>query len=482
MSSRLLLALLLFLFPFSTHLASQELITTLYGQYEENEIGGKIKCTEDGSRFAFSSSLYLPDNVYHQLVTVYDFVNGEWEQIGTPIDCAINFSETLDSYVNFDLSSDGQKLIIRSNGNYFHYELQNDEWYLKHTIEFDLDEHDWNHNFSLSGDGNTLCIIYITLSFHEILTYNYLKEDWQLVNTVTIPGSTQTKIDISFDGKSLAYSKGSGSSSHPLYHQLIIFNWLDKEWVQKGNSIDLHGSHIEFRGDLLNFEFDKNANSLLIGGIGADTTFFRNSTIVRVFEYKDKSWFQKGQDLLGNHDEDGFGFEVNFSNDGNRLITNAPFSLFDSVRGNGILKIYDFVDPVWVLKKDSIVGSSEFELCGYSHDLNGDGTILFSSCPFSHNPTYQEGKIEIYSLDPYTAVSQTLTKNLFANFTPNPASDRLYLDCKNICEFQIFNNAGIQVMKGSYRQEINISHLVSGLYHLRVLKDGLVYSNKFVKI
>jgi len=415
----------------------------------------------------------LPDNVYHQLVTVYDFVNGELEQIGSPIDCANNFSETLDSYINFDLSSDGKKLIIRSNGNYFHYELQNDEWYLKHTIEFDLNESDRNHNFSLSGDGNTLCIINITLSFHEITTYNYLMEDWQLVNTLTIPGSTETKIDISFDGKSLAYSRGSGSSSHPLYHQLNVFNWLDKEWVKKGNSIDLHGSHIYFRGDLLNFEFDKSSNSLLIGAIGIDSTFIGVSTTVKVFEYKENFWVQKGQEILGNHDEDGFGFEVNFSNDGNRFVTNAPFSLFDSVKGNGILKIYDFVDTAWVLKKDSIVGSSEFELCGYSHDLNGDGTILFSSCPFSDNPSYQEGKIEIYSLDPYTAINKVQIPKARLSISPNPTSGLIKIKNVGGDKVRLFNHLGIEVLNAEIENnlediELDLSHLNNVFYFVHI--------------
>jgi len=445
----------------------------------KNLLGYHLASNDSGSRFAYSARVFLNDSIYHDIVSIYDAYNGEIAQVGSAINCYLNFEDTLVSRrLNFDMSADGENLIFNIDSVYFYYSLGADDWELKDKIVFDLNEGDFINNFSLAPDGKTLCIArtkglnqgYAIYTFEKVAD-RWVKMPYDYFNLKDI-GSD---ISLSFDGMTLATSETISWSNNILQNKVKIFTKTDSGWIQKGNDIDLFGSIFLFNSfrRLLTINFSKNSNTILISGIGEEYDYLENNVYFQMYEFENDIWNPKGNIVNGYHPRDAFGFSSNFSDDGNRFAISSIGVDFDDYRFNGIVKVYDYVDPEWVVLKDSIIGENTWDICGYATALSGDGTKLFVSCPFYSEDYFRAGKIGIYDLSPYTSTRQIQNQINAFELNPNPTSGLLKIKNVEGDKVRLFNHLGMEALNVEIENnlediELDLSHLNNGFYFVHI--------------
>ena len=87
------------------------------------------------------------------------------------------------------------------------------------------------------------------------------------------------------------------------------------------------------------------------------------------------------------------------------------------------------------------------------------------------------------SITPLTSVS--FTEQAPVRIYPNPAQDRLFVEAEAVDAIQVYNNLGQLLIRldnlQTNRQEINLSQLEAGVYHLNIIRNGQSSSQSFIK-
>ena len=126
-------------------------------------------------------------------------------------------------------------------------------------------------------------------------------------------------VSMSNDGNTLAmgaiYNDAAGISAG----HVRIFEWNNSSWTQKGASIngenpsDLSGICVsnEWKWEYLEIGAHNN------DGNGS------NSGHVRIYEWSNNAWIQKGNDIDGEATDDNSGWNISISDDGNTIAIGA---------------------------------------------------------------------------------------------------------------------------------------------------------------
>ncbi len=106
---------------------------------------------------------------------------------------------------------------------------------------------------------------------------------------------------------------------------------------------------------------------------------------------------QIGNDLIGENPEDEFGFRIELSGDGNRLIIGAPAN---NGNGNfsGEVQVYERNGNNWDQLGQDINGTAGSEL-GYNVAISSDGNIIAAGTPIDDTGGSQAGIVRIYQLN-----------------------------------------------------------------------------------
>jgi hypothetical protein len=107
--------------------------------------------------------------------------------------------------------------------------------------------------------------------------------------------------------------------------------------------------------------------------------------IVRVYEWSGTVWNQLGSDLTGAASNDEFGYAVDLSQDGTRLIVGAPLN--DEAGGStGEVKVFDWNGSVWSQVGSDLNGLYNDALgdrFGYAVDMAADGLSFVVGAPYT---------------------------------------------------------------------------------------------------
>lgn len=149
------------------------------------------------------------------------------------------------------------------------------------------------------------------------------------------------------------------------------------QWVQLGT--DLIGQAV---GQQAGFVTDLNAagNRLAIGAPG-DSTNGPRSGKVRVFQFNGVNWIPMGVDLLGDTAEDLFGSSVKFSANGNILFVGAPERSVGTGTPPGYVRIFDWDGTNWVQRGSDLSGGVNADGFGSAIDLSSSGDIVAIGAP-----------------------------------------------------------------------------------------------------
>lgn len=326
------------------------------GETSGYELGASLAISGDGSRIAMGGPGRLGELGFAGKVYVYEWMNGNWIQLGTGLDGSVN-GELFGRSVS--LSSDGNVLAIGSplNSNVANsgglvqvYEWNGSSW-LQKGADFNGTENDLlGSSVNLSADGLRLAVGAIGSEENgsqagQVRVYEWKNNDWEQVGA-DINGNVDDflgcSLSLSADGGRLAV----GARGEAFDGKVQVYEWTNGFWIQLGD--DFVGGVGDNLGCAASLSAD--GNRLAIGALGKED----NGNIsgqARVFEWFDNEWFQVGSDLNG-EENSAFGEAVALSSNGNRLAVGATYATaFGS--GFGLVQVYDLTPVSSVLAENT---------------------------------------------------------------------------------------------------------------------------------
>ena len=277
------------------------------------KFGTAVTLSADGNRIAGGAVHNDESGNNAGQVRIYDWVDNQWVQLGSPINGAIDGDNAGEA---ISMSADGSRIAIGSPDN--------DETDTKagQVRVFEWSELDgWIQiGSALNGEGTR--------------------------------DESGSKIVLSKDGNRLAigapFNDGNGNwSGH-----VRVYEWQTNDWVQLGNDID---GEDEFDRSGFSLDMGSNGNRLIIGALnnGDNGT---QAGHARVFEWKNNEWIQFGEDVDGDKAQDLLGFSVALSENGQVIVVGAP------INGNAFVENAGYARVLSLSNELSTSVSSNMEL------------------------------------------------------------------------------------------------------------------------
>ena len=214
----------------------------------------------------------------------------------------------------------------------------------------------------------------------------------QDINGEAVEDRSGYSIALSENGYSIAICGVWNDTNGANSGNVRIFNYSNGNWTQKGNTIQGVNA-----GDQCGWSLDLSAdgNTVVIGSPTNDDNG-SNSGHVRVFKFNSNNWIQFGQTLVGDNIDDQFGEKVSMSQDANKIAIGAMYN--DSNGSNsGHVKVYENVAGTWVQVGQDILGSATGENFGYSISMSNSGNVIAIAADSNLNGI-DAGQVRVYEL------------------------------------------------------------------------------------
>eukprot|EP00979_Chaetoceros_neogracilis_P014918 scaffold5045_cov264-Chaetoceros_neogracile.AAC.1 len=201
-------------------------------------------------------------------------------------------------------------------------------------------------------------------------------------------------VSLSSDGSVVAigapYNDGNGGSSG----HVRMYTWESTSWVQRGDDIDG-----EAAGDLSGGSVSLSSDGAVvaIGATGNDKNGWYSGH-VRVYAWDYPSWVQMGNDFDGEARNDRSGWSVSLSSDGSVVAIGA---YRNDGNGNlsGHVRVYAWDDSLWVQMGADIDGEAADDGSGYSVSLSSDGNVVAIGAYRNDGNGNRSGHVRVYAWD-----------------------------------------------------------------------------------
>lgn len=353
----------------------------IFGPAANDEFGKSVSISDDGSIIAIGAP-YNDFGAYNAgAVRVYQNIGGLWYQLGSDIygaGAADRFGWTV------SLNSDGTRLAIgapynwTANGSTGHvrvYEFVAGNWVqLGANIDGINSGDQFGSSVSLNADGTILAIgapasnsFFGYTKVFEFTGGNWLQVGAQIDGEASGDNSGRS-VSLNDNGNILAIGAPGNDGNGPNSGHVRVFENILGTWTQLGADID---------GETF---YNASGNSVSLSGSGTRVAIgapdnngsATGSGQIRVYNYSGGIWTQIGADIDGLTSNDAYGFSVSLSNDGTRVAGGAPAG--NNAWGHAI--IYELNAGTWNMLGVPIVGYNIYDQFGYGLSLSGDGNTI----------------------------------------------------------------------------------------------------------
>eukprot|EP00584_Thalassiosira_punctigera_P000202 CAMPEP_0172538436 /NCGR_PEP_ID=MMETSP1067-20121228/9819_1 /TAXON_ID=265564 ORGANISM="Thalassiosira punctigera, Strain Tpunct2005C2" /NCGR_SAMPLE_ID=MMETSP1067 /ASSEMBLY_ACC=CAM_ASM_000444 /LENGTH=807 /DNA_ID=CAMNT_0013323935 /DNA_START=54 /DNA_END=2477 /DNA_ORIENTATION=+ len=371
--------------------------------------GWSVCLSEDGRVIAVGARHNDGNGSGSGHVLVFTFSEGKWSQLGSDID-----GEAANDYSGWSvsLSSDGSVLAVGAyyndgNGSnsghvrVFKYDNGSNSWNQRGAdIDGEADQDKSGYSVSLSSDGNILAI-----GAHNndgngsnsghVRVFKYDSGSWVQRGTDIDGEANQDQsgysVSLSSDGNVLAIGAPTNDRNGSDAGHVRVFKYDNGSWVQRGGDIDGEAAY-DYSGRSVSLSSD---GSVLAIGAPTNDGNGSNSGHVRVFEYEDESWVQRGTDIDGEAADDQSGWSVSLSLDGSVLAIGALYS--DGNGSNsGHVRIFKYKDGSWVQRGTDIDGEATNDNSGNSVSLSSDGSFLAIGALYNDGNGANAGHVRVF--------------------------------------------------------------------------------------
>ena len=198
-------------------------------------------------------------------------------------------------------------------------------------------------------------------------------------------------MSLSSDGKTLAVGASGNDGNGGNSGHVRVYRWDGKHWGQRGSDLDGESS-----GDLsgCSVALCSNGRVVAIGATGNDGNG-TNSGHVRVFEWTEKAWKQRGASIEGEANVDTLGDSVAISGDGDIVAVGATGN--DGNGSNsGHVRVYAWSGRAWKQRGQSITGESSGDQSGCSLALSENGETLAIGASGNDGNGGNSGHVRVY--------------------------------------------------------------------------------------
>jgi len=471
-------------FFFSSMLAmSQVQLGDDLNGFETNaEFGKSISMSEDGSRVAISAPRTHQSSSGY--VEVYEYDGNSWNILGNRINGETYF---------------GGSISINASGDIL----------VASTREKDLTAPPWRDSV--------------------VEVFRYTSGSWERIGDMIRLESlalAQDRIPVSINAEGNTIAVGITA-----FQEVRVFENINDNWVQKGESLFGTANHPEFSEDV---EISANGNRIAVG----DSDYDSYRGYVQVFEFQNGSWQQVGQNIVNpNQGVTGkCGFPVDINSDGTIIAMQCPRGaggsngvniVFEEQNGvwaqmggnilnspgptgtvngislnnngkviaigntywKGFVTVFQYLEQEWVQVNDQITGNGFGDDMGRGVAISGSGEIVAAGAPGMTTPNgTNSGLARMYSfdIDP-TILSTPLVPNKTLLIYPNPSSGpfNLKFTQEGAFEINIYDFSGRKVyfkkLLGNESEHLlSIPTLNNGIYILELTTGSSSLSQKIV--
>ena len=376
--------------------------------------GCSIAINSDGNIIAIGANENNSDTLFRAgQVRVYEWSNSEWLQKGSDIDGEYYYEYT---GASVSMSSDGNTILIGANKfndaspvieigpvRVFHW--NGFDWIQKGSSIFSEMALDYSgSSVSMSSDGNTIAIG-APLNDQagdragHVRIYEYSNSEW-IQKGFDIDGESELdrsgmSVSLNSDGNIVAIGAGGNDNAGSGSGHVRIYEWNNTSWIQKGG--DIEG---EAPGDYCGgaISLNDNGNTIAIGAGGNFGNEYKSGH-VRVFEWNTTMWLQKGTDIDGEDWYDYSGSSVSINSEGNRLIIGAPGHDSGNNSNSGNARVFEWNNYFWMQSGASINGVNDGDESGGAVTMSSDGNTIAIGAKWNDGTGYsgcQSGHVRVY--------------------------------------------------------------------------------------
>ena len=239
------------------------------------------------------------------------------------------------------------------------------------------------------------------------ITVNVLDDDLYVPSLIgdVVTGESNAfgrSVELDANGTTLIVGDANSESYRGTVH---VYTFDGTNWIQKGNTIQGpgNGDDVDRWGEVVSVNAD--GSIIAAGGPATDFPPIYNLGSVKVYEWINNVWSQKGADLVpenGQYSRKDFGGKSTALNDSGEIIVigNIIYGDDESKFSNGSVDVYEFLNDSWSIKGSKIIGvtntSSGREYVGSSVSVNAAGNVIAYGAPGWANPYTFSGQVKVY--------------------------------------------------------------------------------------
>ena len=470
------------------------------GETFEDQFGQAMALSDDGTIVAIGAKENdeVASNAGH--VRLYKIENGEWTQLGLDID-GTGPSDRLGTSIA--LSANGLVVACGApeNGSPKGYvvlrEWDGNAWLPKGEIIEGIGVGErFGIAVSLSADGSRLAVGAIHNdeagnNAGQVRIYDWDGNAWNQIgpsiNGTAAGDNSGSAVALSADGHRVAIGAIDNDETGTSAGQVRVFEWAaDSTWQQIGT--DIYGEDTRDESGTT-VQLSTDGNRLAISAPFNDGNG-NWSGHVRVFEWREGSWTQMGDDLDGEDEFDRSGWSMDMGANGNRIIIGAVNNGGNGTQA-GHARVYEWSGNEWKQVGKDIDGDMRQDLLGYSVALSENGQIVGVGAPINGNSFESNaGYARVFTLEEGISTSiQSVDKQELIHVYPNPVENVLNIDLKlssiTPINLEVQNLNGQQFLQQEIRTnqriQLDISDLPKGFFTLTIKGETINKFLKFVK-
>lgn len=373
------------------------------------------------------------------LVSIYEYVNGTWSLLGSPI---IGEAAGDTSGVSVDMSNDGNIIVVGGfmntgengmfSGHVRVYAYQQEGWkILGEDLDGEFSMDLYGRSVSISGDGKMVAIggplndgafgsdsghVRVfgleTISIQPVAIPTFLPST--IPSKISTPPSTAPfpmdmafengrwsqygqslggykatrKLSMSSDGKYLSISEPNFSCENGRdCGKVEVFRLIDENWVMLGSPILERDANVQFG---ISQQISSDGKSIIIGSTAG---------FVSVYRFDGNDWSRVGDKILEENPNDLSGLSVSIGGaDPESLVVaiGAPYN-DGSAENSGHARVYELnSEDKWVQVGSDIDGKNAQDFFGIAVSLSGNGKIIAVSSASFPSLSY----VKVFQRDP----------------------------------------------------------------------------------
>ena len=295
-----------------------------------DRLGSSLALSSDGKTMAIGAK-----NRFVQVLR-YDDSRAEWAPVGGSL---FEYKSGFSDRCSVSMSSDGSIVAVgipdevrfgHSTGQVMVFELVDGKWEQLGAAIIGKPDALYGWSIDLSSNGNVLAVgapqnHYLDKDSHSgyVEVYKLNGGDWSLWKKFVGKSHGDEfgrAISLSSDGLTLAIGATKNDDGGNDAGQVSVYRSDDgRDWSQLGEHIT-SGEDLAYFGRSLQLSGD--GNTLVVGADGSNSSRGH----VGVYKINGLAWKQVGEQVIGQAEQDSFGFSVATSYDGKVVLAGAPFN------------------------------------------------------------------------------------------------------------------------------------------------------------